>query len=70
MHKVTWSSFKGLHRAFCDVKFWKSVFPTMIKYRGDIAKTGDKSSLRCSCNTCTTVVKVSEWKFIYMKYEE
>jgi len=44
----------------------------MISYRSDIAKTGDKSSLRCrfQSNTYTTVVKVSEWKFIYMKYEE
>ena len=70
MHKITWASLKGLHRAFLYVKFWKSVFPTMFKYRGDIAKTGDKSSLGCffQSNTDTTVVKVSKWKLINMNF--
>jgi len=36
----------------------------MFKYRGDIAKTGDTSSLRCffQSNTNTTVVKISKMK--------
>ena len=38
MHKSEWSSLKVVHRVFHYVKFWKSVFPTMFKYRGDIAK--------------------------------
>ena len=70
MHKITWSSLQGLHCVFRYVKFLKSVFLTMFKYRGDIAKTGDKSSLCCffQSNSNTTVVKISKWKLIYMNF--
>ena len=41
---------------------------TLLKYHGDIAKTGDKSSLHCrfQSNTYTKVVKASTWKLLYM----
>ena len=29
MHKITWSSLKGLHCTFRYIKIWKSVFPTI-----------------------------------------
>ena len=55
-------------RAFRYVKFWNSVFPTLFKYRGDIAKTGDTSYLRCrfQSHTSISVVKASTWKLIFM----
>ena len=55
-------------RAFCYVKFWKSVFQTLFKYRGDIAKTGDNSYIRCrfQSHTSISVVKASTWKLIYL----
>ena len=55
-------------RAFRYVKFWKSVFPTLFKYRGDIAKTGDKLYIRCrfQSHTYIPVVKASTWKLIYL----
>ena len=54
--------------AFRYVKFWKSAFPTLFKYSGDIAKTGDTSYLRCrfQSHTSISVVKASTWKLIFM----
>ena len=64
----TWITCTNYHAYDDLIKFWKYVFPTMFKYRGNIAKTGDKSSLRCffQSNTNTTVVKISKWNLIYM----
>ena len=53
-----------------STKFWKSVCPTLFKYHGDIAKTGDKSSLLCHVyfNTKNTDFKSSKWKLLYKQF--
>ena len=60
MHKIQGSSFSFASCVPLCQQF-ESLYSPLFKYHSDIAKTGDKSSLRCRflCNSFTTVFKSS-----------
>ena len=61
MYELLCIIYNDYHLTFCIVRSVLKV-PTLFTYHGDIAKTGDTSSLRCrfqSKKTYTTVVNES-----------